>query len=142
VSKLTFPKRNPNAPRMKVQSKRDDKILSNRDYLADYFATLEGFKYKPSVGSLEQLSEAQQLLGWDGKQYYEAHKQLEDALVQQFNHNFGSSSNDVAGWMAVCKAAGTRPVPSDIGGCRRVGHPRLSKRDPDNAELLNRYFRA
>jgi hypothetical protein len=62
VSKLTFPKRNPNVPRMKVQSKRDDKILSKRDYLADYFATLEGFQYKPSLGSLEQLSEARQLL--------------------------------------------------------------------------------
>ncbi|KAI0723361.1 hypothetical protein C8Q76DRAFT_767296 [Earliella scabrosa] len=49
-----------------------------------------------------------------------ARKQLQDAMVLQFNGMYGTAVNDPKAWQSLCRALEIEPVPDTLKDCREA----------------------
>ena len=65
-------------------------------------------------------------LGWgqESQEREDAYENLREALVLEFNHNYGVNVDEFDSWKNICKDIGIKPIPSSIEECREVSDTR------------------
>lgn len=60
--------------------------------------------------------------GWDREDdaRENTHNDFKDALVQQFNHIYGTNQDDLASWRTLCQIVHVSPIPDTLKSCREV----------------------
>jgi hypothetical protein len=61
----------------------------------------------------------------DGPDQREAYEGFRDALVMEFNENFGTDTTDLTSWQTLCAAVRIDPIPDTLAEARRVSTPAL-----------------
>ncbi|RXW19643.1 hypothetical protein EST38_g6206 [Candolleomyces aberdarensis] len=80
------------------------------------------FQYNPLQPATSEFRRLAQVQGWNtnDQQYRQAHRQFKDALVGQFNSNYGMDENSLTGWQALCEALGIEPIPDSVREAKKV----------------------
>ena len=98
--------------------------VSSPNYIADFFATYPEYPYDPNASFMTQFYNMCDYFGWQRESKAEekatARKQLQDAMVLQFNGMYGTAVNDPKAWQSLCRALEIEPVPDTLKDCREV----------------------
>ncbi|KAJ2925076.1 hypothetical protein H1R20_g12025, partial [Candolleomyces eurysporus] len=56
----------------------------------------------------------------DNPEQEKAYEKFRDALVIEFNKNYGTDANDLKSWKTLCDAVGINPIPDNLAEARRA----------------------
>ncbi|OJA12933.1 hypothetical protein AZE42_09300 [Rhizopogon vesiculosus] len=90
--------------------------------LDEFFAKYPEFDYNSSASASMEFYRMCNNLGWgreDDKRQC-AHNDFKDALVQQFNHIYGTDADDLASWSTLCQIVRVSPIPKTLKLCRKA----------------------
>jgi len=88
----------------------------------EFFDRYPDFPYNPSQSVMTEFYRMCDFFGWerDDPERETARDLHRDAMVQQFNHIYGTDVNDVASWWKLCEDLNIDPIPQDLEGCRSL----------------------
>ncbi|OJA12927.1 hypothetical protein AZE42_09298 [Rhizopogon vesiculosus] len=95
---------------------------STQTPLDKFFAKYPEFDYNSSASASREFYRMCNKFGW-GKEDDErqcAHNDFKDALVQQFNHIYGTDADDLASWNTLCQIVRVSPIPDTLKSCRKA----------------------
>jgi hypothetical protein len=90
--------------------------------LDKFFARYPGFEYNSSASASLEFYRLCDEFGWDREDEARqcAHDNFKDALVQQFNHIYGTNQDDLTSWRTLCQIVHISPIPDALQSCREV----------------------
>jgi hypothetical protein len=80
------------------------------------------FQYNTLQSATSEFQRLVQVKGWNtnSRQYRTTQRQFKDALVNQFNFNYGKNENSLTGWQALCEALGVEPIPESVSQAKKA----------------------
>ena len=83
-------------------------------------------EYQPDMPVKSEFSRICGELGWgqESQEREDAYENLREALVLEFNHNYGVNVDEFDSWKNICKDIGIKPIPSSLEECREVSDTR------------------
>ena len=97
------------------------------DEIDEFFAGYPAFDYDRSASSPKEFYRMCDHFHWvkgnDGKYppaRNRAHEAFRMAMVQAFNHNFGTDVNNINSWESICDLLGIQPVPTDVAEMKKA----------------------
>lgn len=97
------------------------------DAIDEFFAAYADFDYDRSASSPREFCRMCDHFGWskDGAGDYPservaAHREFKMAMVQAFNHNFGTDVDDKHSWENICEVLGVDPLPTRMKDMKEV----------------------
>lgn len=91
--------------------------------LAAFFAThVPRFKYNPTASASREFYRLCDTFGWNrgNPERHCAYEKFKDALVQEFNHLYGTDPDSLTNWQNLCYVVRVDPVPDDLHACREA----------------------
>ena len=90
--------------------------------LQQFFDGYPTFSYDPQQPASSEFQRLAKAQGWGKKSQAraQAYAAFKDALVAQFNANFGVDENSLTGWQALCEVLGVEPIPQTVKEARKV----------------------
>ena len=81
-----------------------------------------GFQYRPSEPANSNFYRLCDLKGWkrEDSERENAYQEFQNALVHQFNTNYGTDVNNLESWQKLCKQLRVKPVPDTLDEAREV----------------------
>ncbi|KAJ2925078.1 hypothetical protein H1R20_g12029, partial [Candolleomyces eurysporus] len=79
------------------------------------------FLYDPLESATSEFQRLLQVKGWHSNdhRYRAANRKFKNALIAQFNFNYGMDENSLTGWQALCEALG-KPVPTTVAQGKKI----------------------
>ncbi|KAG0705570.1 hypothetical protein DFH29DRAFT_905992 [Suillus ampliporus] len=104
----------------KTRPKRS--YASTQTPLDTFFAGYSKFEYNPSASASLEFYRMCDEFGWDkeNKKREKASRDFKDALVQQFNHIYGTDADDLTSWRTLCQIVHISPIPDTLTSCREA----------------------
>lgn len=100
------------------------------DAIDEFFAVYTTFNYDRSASSPREFYRMCDQFGWRknsaGKYPAEriaAHGEFKIAMIEAFNHNFGTDVEDRHSWENICELLGVDPLPTRLKDMKEVCHP-------------------
>ncbi|TFK21862.1 hypothetical protein FA15DRAFT_758437 [Coprinopsis marcescibilis] len=72
---------------------------------------------QPASKEFKRLCKTENLTGFEQR---EAYRKYKDALVMQFNYNYGTDENNLEAWQHLCRIVGIDPPPRDLREARQA----------------------
>lgn len=90
--------------------------------LQEFFDSYPPFVYDSSSSASSEFYRLCDYFNWNSysPNRQDAHEAFKDALVKQFNVNFGTNANDLTAWQGLCASLGVDPIPDELAACRRI----------------------
>ncbi|EDR00479.1 uncharacterized protein LACBIDRAFT_313400 [Laccaria bicolor S238N-H82] len=90
--------------------------------LQEFFNSYHPFVYNSSSSASSEFYRLCDHFHWarDGPDREDAHDTFKDALVKQFNANFGTNADDLTAWQGLCALLDVDPIPDELARCRRI----------------------
>ena len=90
--------------------------------MQEFFNSYPPFAYNSSSSASSEFYRLCDYFDWerDDPARQDAHEAFKDALVKQFNVNFGTNANDLTAWQGLCASLGVDPIPDKLAECRTV----------------------
>jgi hypothetical protein len=90
--------------------------------LQEFFDSYPPFVYDSSSSASSEFYRLCGYFGWDrdDPDRQDAHEAFKDALVKQFNVNFGTNADDLTAWQGLCASLYVNPIPDELAACRKV----------------------
>ncbi|KJA16384.1 hypothetical protein HYPSUDRAFT_147812 [Hypholoma sublateritium FD-334 SS-4] len=88
--------------------------------LANFFNSYDGFTYIPFEPARVQFRRLCSEREWDKHSKKKAREGFRNALVKQFNVNYGTDETSLDNWRRLCAYIGFFPLPNTIEDCRMV----------------------
>ncbi|KAG2121769.1 hypothetical protein DEU56DRAFT_746514, partial [Suillus clintonianus] len=90
--------------------------------LDDFFASYPEFEYDPSASASLEFYRMCDQFNWDreDEEKEKASSDFKDALVQQFNHIYGTDADDLTSWRTLCQVVRISPIPESLMSCREA----------------------
>ncbi|OJA08018.1 hypothetical protein AZE42_08014 [Rhizopogon vesiculosus] len=92
---------------------------STQTPLDKFFAKYPEFDYDSSASASMEFYRMCKKFCWgrEDDERQSAHDDFKDALVQQFNHIYGTDANDLASWRTLCQIVHVSPIPDTLKSC-------------------------
>jgi hypothetical protein len=104
-----------------------DRQRSDGSYRPFFFADYPSFNYNRSASSPQEFYRMCDHFHWvkDGRGQYpqgriSAHEAFRLAMVETFNHNFGTNVDDKKSWESICYLLRIKLLPGDIAEMKKV----------------------
>ncbi|TCD65132.1 hypothetical protein EIP91_003063 [Steccherinum ochraceum] len=96
-------------------------MSNTRSYIDQFYRSYPGFRRDRRLPYKNQFYALCDHMQWDKKDEdrQEALDDLKEALVAQFNDNYGQDANDIQSWRTLCEAIGLDP-PARLQDCREM----------------------
>ncbi|RXW17794.1 hypothetical protein EST38_g8055 [Candolleomyces aberdarensis] len=80
------------------------------------------FSYDSTESATSEFHRLCRVMSWerDDPEQKEAYEEFRDALVMEFNENFGTDANDLTSWQALCAAVRIDHIPDSLAEARRA----------------------
>jgi len=90
--------------------------------LDEFFARYPEFEYSSSASASLEFYRLCDYFDWDREDEARqcAHNDFKDALVQQFNHIYGTNQDDFTSWRTLCQIVHILPIPDTLQSCREA----------------------
>ncbi|KAJ8595549.1 hypothetical protein M405DRAFT_929464 [Rhizopogon salebrosus TDB-379] len=90
--------------------------------LDEFFARYPGFEYNSSASASLEFYRLCNKFNWDKEDEARqcAHNNFKNALVQQFNHIYGTNQDDLTSWRTLCQIVQISPIPDALQSCREA----------------------
>jgi hypothetical protein len=90
--------------------------------LQEFFDSYPPFVYDSSSSASSEFYRLCDYFHWDrdDPDRQDAHAEFKDALVKQFNVNFGTNADDLTSWQGLCASLYVNPIPDELAACRKV----------------------
>lgn len=97
--------------------------LARNNHFHDFFARFtvtSNFVYDPSQSVSSEWYRLCDMMRWrdGGPERRSAHEEFKDALVHQFNTNFGTDENSLEAWKVLCEILSISPIPDTLEEAR------------------------
>ncbi len=110
------------APKVPKARKVVDQHRPVPDHIVAFFSRYPEFDYDSDLSFIDEFYRMCDHFGW--RRYSNERDQARDAMrramVQQFNHTFGTNAEDLASWQKLCEIIQIDPIPDKLKQCRRV----------------------
>ena len=90
--------------------------------MQEFFDSYPPFVYDSSSSASSEFYRLCDYFDWerDDPDRQDAHETFKDALVKQFNVNFGTNADDLTAWQGLCASLDVDPIPDELAACRKV----------------------
>ncbi|KAK7686006.1 hypothetical protein QCA50_010817 [Cerrena zonata] len=85
-----------------------------------FFTQFLGFDYDSSQHVTLEFNRLAESRQWGQKTRRKHYRQLQEALVTEFNQQFGVDEGKLAAWHALCNEVGINPLPPSVTQCRKA----------------------
>ncbi|KAH8103009.1 hypothetical protein BXZ70DRAFT_766307 [Cristinia sonorae] len=94
----------------------------SRTHIEAFYSRYPSFHYDPYLPLVEQFRMLCNHFGWEkrDRKRHEAHEQLKEAMVLQFQHMYGKHVDDIKAWRSLCQILRISPIPRGLDACRRA----------------------
>ncbi|TFK93886.1 hypothetical protein K466DRAFT_580523 [Polyporus arcularius HHB13444] len=110
------------APKVPKARKVVDQHRPVPDHIVAFFSRYPEFDYDSDLSFIDEFYRMCDHFGW--RRYSNERDQARDAMrramVQQFNHTFGTNAEDLASWQKLCEIIQIDPIPDKLKQCRRA----------------------
>ncbi|KAK7686019.1 hypothetical protein QCA50_010830 [Cerrena zonata] len=103
-----------------MQTVNGHESSSDEFTIEDFFAQFSDFDFDPSQHVTLEFNRLAESRQWGKERRRAQYRQLQDALVGEFNHQYGRDEGKLAAWQALCEEVGIDPIPTTITQCRKA----------------------
>ncbi|KAF8951641.1 hypothetical protein BDZ97DRAFT_1884932 [Flammula alnicola] len=107
-----------------TSTRRNNRTIVDDDAapLAEFFAQYSMFSYNANNSATTEFYRMCDFFSWerDDHERKDAREGFRNALTKQFNSNYGTNSEDLNAWQALCARLGVSPIPETLKECRQT----------------------